>query len=492
MRSSNAALFVFIVSTAILSIFIRPALKWSKLHKYKLAIGILSARENFVQRDTIRSTWLSIVSNTELFNDIFVKFILANQDCNIPVEYRNDAYTCEEARKSLPEQKGPIDILHYAFVDNKNVESYSADFVTVGYDFVVAFDVILSGITISITNGQNVVVQLWNLAADSLVVEARDPHRDNTSNIYIYGFHPHLLPKGFLGSLVVVCDRQKSCVGVKSWFQKHSFHPAIKISPIIRYSLKKGDFPIHILPVTLENMILPASLIIEFADITQLRKYVQNGEYAYSEKQQHIFETDKKIKQEIQEHDDILIVSDIDGADIKETYRNVPRKLVSFHQYVARSLNADFIMKTDDDSYVDIEKIYKLVKQIEEEPRYGLGIWLGNFRRDWIVDRWGKWAEYQYTASVYPAYACGAGNIISSNISKYLAINSRNLKFYQGEDVSMGIWMSALDVEYIQNDQWLCDDSCFPNMMVSTQHTTYDLKRFWENKNKCGNPCECL
>lgn len=96
------------------------------------------------------------------------------------------------------------------------------------------------------------------------------------------------------------------------------------------------------------------------------------------------------------------------------------------------------------------------------------------FRSDWPVERVGKWRELDFTSPVYPSFACGAGNVLSADLVRWLALNAGHLKPYQvyfyyrlnqswsiikpnffqilnfeqfnfqGEDVSMGIWLSAV------------------------------------------------
>lgn len=47
------------------------------------------------------------------------------------------------------------------------------------------------------------------------------------------------------------------------------------------------------------------------------------------------------------------------------------------------------------------------------------------------MERVGKWREMDYTAPVYPSFACGAGNILSADLVEWLALNKDHLKMYQ-------------------------------------------------------------
>ncbi|XP_016396687.1 UDP-GalNAc:beta-1,3-N-acetylgalactosaminyltransferase 2-like [Sinocyclocheilus rhinocerous] len=84
--------------------------------------------------------------------------------------------------------------------------------------------------------------------------------------------------------------------------------------------------------------------------------------------------------------------------------------------------------------------------RIASEKSFDLIIWplLISFRQNWAVDRVGKWQELEYASPAYPAFACGSGYVVSRDLVQWLACNAQHLKAYQGEDVSMGIWMAAV------------------------------------------------
>ena len=47
------------------------------------------------------------------------------------------------------------------------------------------------------------------------------------------------------------------------------------------------------------------------------------------------------------------------------------------------------------------------------------------------MEHYGKWAELEYRAPVYPSFACGAGNVLSADIVRWLAENAESLHTYQ-------------------------------------------------------------
>ena len=64
-------------------------------------------------------------------------------------------------------------------------------------------------------------------------------------------------------------------------------------------------------------------------------------------------------------------------------------------------------------------------------------------RCDWARNEDGKWAELEYTASNYPCFGGGGGNVLTHDLADWVGHNAMHLKDYQGEDVSMGIWLAA-------------------------------------------------
>jgi len=108
-----------------------------------------------------------------------------------------------------------------------------------------------------------------------------------------------------------------------------------------------------------------------------------------------------------------------------------------------------------------------------------------------VVERAGKWRELDYTAPVYPSFACGAGNVLSADLVRWLALNADHLKLYQGEDVSMGIWLSAVG-PVIDNDyRWSCGRECDAGTFTSPENDPEELREMWADLQHCGDPCGC-
>ncbi|PVD25598.1 hypothetical protein C0Q70_13256 [Pomacea canaliculata] len=113
----------------------------------------------------------------------------------------------------------------------------------------------------------------------------------------------------------------------------------------------------------------------------------------------------------------------------------------------------------------------------------------GAVARDWVVERTGKWREPDFPSSVYPTFPCGSGYVVSRNLHTWLADNARHLHSFQGEDVSMGIWLAPLAPRLIQDKRWQCFKVCEDSMLSMPDLTPAEVTSHWYNKLHCVSPC---
>uniref|UniRef100_A0A1Y7VJJ6 UDP-GalNAc:betaGlcNAc beta 1,3-galactosaminyltransferase, polypeptide 2 n=1 Tax=Mus musculus TaxID=10090 RepID=A0A1Y7VJJ6_MOUSE len=66
-----------------------------KFSHYDVVVGVLSARNNHELRNVIRNTWLkNLLHHPTLSQRVLVKFIIGARGCEVPVEDREDPYSC--------------------------------------------------------------------------------------------------------------------------------------------------------------------------------------------------------------------------------------------------------------------------------------------------------------------------------------------------------------------------------------------------------------
>ncbi|XP_068675603.1 UDP-GalNAc:beta-1,3-N-acetylgalactosaminyltransferase 2-like isoform X2 [Montipora foliosa] len=511
----------------------------SKQPSYVLVIGILSARGNHEQRQAIRNTWLGhVLQNPFLQERLVVKFIVGDEPCSVPPTDRIDQYSCQPEMLFDPVLDSNI-IAHRI---PKGAVGWHIHQGPLGMDFRVNFPIVITQLGVFDSNSDGLQNGLTTRLYDkislmevlSVTFTAEDPGK------LIGGsrFKPvkqYLLPKGFEGSIVAenfsLTDPSSKNPMVHG--QLDSGGGLLSFQRVSRFGDTQGVFPQNEERVHGEMNQYAAGTFVYHAYVadTELAKLTAEETRKQRNERQEmwrevLFREENELKREMAVNDDILLVN------VTDVYRNLPRKLLKFYSWRRRckrpsrelekrrrsrngnatkdnhrdfkiyngdndgnvtskcrcveNLHFNFTLKTDDDCFVNVEAI---IKGVSEKKLQGKeSVWWSS---DWPVERVGKWREPDYTAPIYPSFACGAGNVLSADLVKWLALNADHLKSYQGEDVSMGIWLSAVAPALVNDDRWACGRECDTEIFTSPENDPEELREMWEDYQRCGDPCGC-
>ena len=130
---------------------------------------------------------------------------------------------------------------------------------------------------------------------------------------------------------------------------------------------------------------------------------------------------------------DLLRVDDVD------VYRHLPHKVKSAYAWAVAKTSAKWLVKTDDDSVVRVDTLAHYLTTMYDATR---PVVVGHIKRGSGVMRGGKWAELDYKKDTYPPWPQGSfGHVVSRPVAEYVATHKDTLFNYQGEDVSVGIWL---------------------------------------------------
>ncbi|KAF0988356.1 hypothetical protein HZS_7709, partial [Henneguya salminicola] len=163
------------------------------------------------------------------------------------------------------------------------------------------------------------------------------------------------------------------------------------------------------------------------------------------------------VEQEMIEKNDIILVPVIDE------YRKIANKIMTYLKMLENSyLQFKYILKCDDDVYVDFERILPF---IYESPaiEYG-GHLLSNLptRRD-PKDKW-YLSEEEYPSDVIPKVVLGVANIMNRKIINKILKLHQSIKIHSMEDIYMTELVLKADyniihishLEYCLYNQLLC------------------------------------
>ncbi|XP_060142163.1 UDP-GalNAc:beta-1,3-N-acetylgalactosaminyltransferase 2 isoform X2 [Globicephala melas] len=421
--------------------------QWKSRH-YDVVVGVLSARNNHELRNVIRSTWLKhLVQHPALSQRVLVKFIIGAHGCEVPVEDREDPYSCKLLNITNPVLNQEIE----AFSLLEDTSSGLSEDRVVSVSFRVLYPIVITSLGVfydasDVGFQRNITVKLYQAEQESfegtIVWESQDLQGLVSRNL-----HKVTLNDG--GGVLRVITAGEGAL-------PHEFMEGVEgVAGGFIYTIQEGD-------ALLKNL---------HSRPRRLLDHISN-----------LHEEDALLEEESSLYDDIVFV------DVVDTYRNVPAKLLNFYKWTVETTSFDLLLKTDDDCYIDLEAVFN---RIALKNLDGPNFWWGNFRLNWAVDRTGKWQELEYPSPAYPAFACGSGYVISRDIVHWLAGNSGRLKTYQGEDVSMGIWMAAIGPKRYQDSLWLCEKTCETGMLSSPQYSPQELTQLWKLKELCGDPCRC-
>lgn len=368
-----------------------------------------------------------------------------------------------------------------------------------GIDFRVNFPIVITQLGVfdcnldGLQNG--LTTRLYDRISEKEVLSINFTADDPGMLISGSRFKPvlqYLLPKGFEGSIVA-----ENFSLLDPGYNNPTLHVEldsggglVTFEHVIRFGDHKGVFPKNEERWLGETNQFAAGTFIyrayvagtEFAKLSaeEIRKQREERLKRWREV---LLREQNELQREMSLNDDILVVNVVD------VYRNLPRKLLKFYSWSVENLQFSFTLKTDDDCFVNVEAIIAALN--ERKLREKGSVWWSRFRSDWPVERVGKWREPDYTASVYPSFACGAGNVLSADLVKWLALNADHLKSYQGEDVSMGIWLSAVAPIIVNDDRWACGRECDTEIFTSPENDPEELREIWTDFQQCGDPCGC-
>ncbi|RWS28430.1 UDP-GalNAc:beta-1:3-N-acetylgalactosaminyltransferase 2-like protein [Leptotrombidium deliense] len=239
------------------------------------------------------------------------------------------------------------------------------------------------------------------------------------------------LPRYFVGIIVVNGTDTDNCKSKTEWNVLTGLVKYLRIYPEYDLPLSK--------PFNKYSIVAP-TIVFRAADKVALRTFSHFYHNQSLEFEALLNKKNLKLQNELSLHSDLLLI------DTVETYQNLPEKVVHSMSLTTGKFVFRYFLKTDDDCFLNIPLILQNLNKFERKTKF----WWGNFRTNWAVNLYGKWAEPDFESPSYPPFACGSGNVLSRDLIDWIVMNKNYLHKFQGEDVSLGIWLSACLPKYIQ------------------------------------------
>lgn len=194
----------------------------------------------------------------------------------------------------------------------------------------------------------------------------------------------------------------------------------------------------------------------------------------------------KALQEEEEEYKDLLLL-----PNLLDSYVNLTRKVLMSFSEVERTLNFDFLLKTDDDSFVNLpvlaEDLWQYHQQLNKgrvEGQLTPQLYWGFFNGRAQIKSGGQWKETNYNlCDRFLPYALGGGYVLSRGLVQFIARNAHRLTVFRSEDVSIGTWLSPLvhvhrrhDVRF---DTGYVPRKCQKYHLVLHKRTKEDMYKLW-------------
>nr|CAD7587194.1 unnamed protein product [Timema genevievae] len=200
-------------------------------------------------------------------------------------------------------------------------------------------------------------------------------------------------------------------------------------------------------------------------------------------------ETFVSIKQEQHFNNDLIVL-----PNVVDAYHNLSKKILETFVWLDNSnFTYNFVLKCDDDSFIQIKDLSTELKHYHIQNKSHKLYW-GFFNGRAQVKKRGKWKESNWIlCDYYLPYALGGGYVLSESLVNFIATNAHQLRLFQSEDVSVGVWLASVsgierrhdprfDTEYVSR-------GCSNSYLVTHKHNTEDMVQLFKTIQSKGMLC---
>lgn len=187
---------------------------------------------------------------------------------------------------------------------------------------------------------------------------------------------------------------------------------------------------------------------------------------------------------ESRENHDIVIFSSVDDSHFSLTQRT----LEGF-KYALQNFRFSYLMKCDDDSFVDLPR---LLSELQERPRRDRLYW-GEMVGSSPINGYGKYQETRWSVcDYYVPYALGGGYIVSRDLVELVVGQAEHLLKFHCEDSSVGAWLAPYNIERRHDSRFNTESNshgCKKVFLVSHKVSPYEMGVLYQSQQLEGTYC---
>lgn len=192
----------------------------------------------------------------------------------------------------------------------------------------------------------------------------------------------------------------------------------------------------------------------------------------------------KQLLSEAERFGDMIILDDITDSHLSLTGRTLDG-----FSHALENFRFKYIMKCDDDSFVDLPRVATELQRRQYHARFYWGYVMGYNR----IHFYGHYAEQEWSlCDRYLPYAVGGGYVLSRDLAELLMENRPYLKRYACEDVSVGVWLAPYNIERRHDTRFNTEArsrGCKNVFIVSHKVSPTDMYQMYESLQLDGTYC---
>ncbi|KAK9802990.1 hypothetical protein WJX73_005638 [Symbiochloris irregularis] len=168
-------------------------------------------------------------------------------------------------------------------------------------------------------------------------------------------------------------------------------------------------------------------------------------------------ESTPQVQKEVEKHQDIVFLKH------KTNYKSILYKTYFVFEYAVKMYDVKFILKTDDDAFVNVRALIQQLQMLCETPGCRTErVYMGKMAKESGVllqpgHKWNNMVFYNHTGlKTYPKYMMGGGYLISGDVAAALVNINRTmqLKFTPIEDATVGFWLMSMDLRHVDHQRF--------------------------------------
>lgn len=165
------------------------------------------------------------------------------------------------------------------------------------------------------------------------------------------------------------------------------------------------------------------------------------------------------------------------------------RTLKGFEYIINENYDFSYVLKCDDDTFVDLVAI---ISHLHAQKFMGRLYW-GDFVGGYNILSEGIYAENSwFICDRYIPYAFGGGYVLSRDLVELIVPNAPYLKQYMNEDVSLASWLSPYNFVRVHDQKFdTGSDSkgCMRPFIVAHRVSVESMRRYYKSLRREGHMC---